>query len=518
MRTRIILTTFAMLLGVIAASFVSPATRISANNDKFRRSERPIPNRYIVVLNDTDENGKEAKASDQAAEHARGFSMRLEKVYESSIKGYSAEMSEAEALRLSDNPRIKFVEEDSEVDPQSSQSNATWGISRIDQRAGTLPSDTTYDYSATGLGVTAFVIDTGVWTENPDFNGRAETGFEALRDSQPITECNGHGTHVAGIVGSSTYGIAKNVRIVSVKVFPCWGAASVSDVISGIDWVSRNLSGPSVANMSFSGTRSTALEDSVRSLIGRGVTVTVAAGNNGDDACSYSPSHLAEAITVGSTYYTDERPSSTNYGSCLDVFAPGVAITSTWNQPSMPVNTISGTSMASPHVAGVAALFLERNPSASPLEVANAITQNATVDSVFNAGTGSPNRFLYSGFLLGGDPPPTQEPKPTPDPDACTGTQFGGTLVAGGSTNYQSSMNGFSGGSGSYSGRLTLPSGNTFVLSLEQKKGRSWTVVASSPGTSETELISFKGKSGTYRWRVRSVYGVGDYQLCSVTP
>lgn len=492
---------------LLTTLWILPLERTHADNDKFRISENRIPNRYIVVLNDADDYGRTTEPVDLADELSNQYAMKIHRTFGASVKGYATEMTESEALRLSENPRVRYVEEDGIVETQSVQSNATWGISRVDQRTGTIPSDTNYEYLATGAGVKIYIIDTGVWTDNPDFGGRASWGYDVGNDAQRITECNGHGTHVAGIAGSSTYGVAKNAQLISVKVFPCVGGAAVSDVISGIDWVRRNATAPAVANMSFSGGRSSALEDAVGQLITSGVTVTTAAGNNGDDACNYSPSHLAEALTVGSTYYTDERPSSTNYGSCLDVFAPGVVITSTWNRPEMPTNSISGTSMASPHVAGVAALYLERNPQASPAQVADIIRTNATSDVVTQAGPGSPNLFLYSGFISDGPPPPP----------SCSGDLYNGNLSVGGS-NFQSSVNGFSSGQGRFFGTLNLPTGLNSVLSLEQKKGRSWITVASSPGTSAVESVNYKGKSATYRWRIRAVSGSGDYVLCSSTP
>jgi subtilisin family serine protease len=500
--------TLALAVASLLITFsILPLEPSQAKADKFFRSRNPIPNRYIVVLNPTDENGRESEPLSRAEEFSAAYRMKIERTFDASIKAYATEMTEAEAIRLSEHPSVKYVEEDGVVETQSVQPNAPWGLGRIDQRAGTIPSDTNYEYGPTGAGVTVYIIDTGVWTENPDFNGRAIWGYDSFNDANRITECNGHGTHVAGIAGATTYGVAKNARLVSVKVFPCSGAAAVSDVISGIDWVRRNVVFPAVANMSLSGSRSGALEDAVGELIRSGVTVTAAAGNNGTDACSYSPGHLAEAITVGSTYYTDERPSSTNYGSCLDVFAPGVVIASTWNRPDMPSNSLSGTSMASPHVAGVAALFLEQNPTASPSQVADAIRVNATPDRVTEAGPGSPNLFLFSGFLSDGPPPPP----------ACPGVAYSGRLGVGAS-NYQSSLAGFAASGGIYSGRLELPDGMTFVLSLEQKKGKLWNTVASSAGTSSVESVAYRGKSGTYRWRIRSVYGSGDYNLCSVTP
>jgi len=518
MRTKILFfSTFVILSAALAGVVSISGPKISAKSDKFRRSERPIPNRYIVVLNETDANGVETRASERAIEHARGFSMRVEKVFESALKGYSVEMTAEDALALSSDPEISYIEEDSKVAPSSIQANATWGLSRIDQRAWTYPQDTNYEYALTGAGVNVYVIDTGVKVDHPDFGGRAANAANTSGDNTRIEDCNGHGTHVAGTVGSSTFGVAKGVNIHSVRVFPCWGNTPVSNVIAGIDWVVRHGVQPAVANLSLGTSYSRTLNDAVRSLITRGITATVAAGNDNRDACLDSPASLSEAITVGGTDNRDYKSYSSNFGRCVDIFAPGTGIESIWNQDQYPVFLMSGTSAAAPHAAGVAALYLQSAPTASPQQVRDAVIQNSTPDVVTQAGLGSPNLLLYSGFLGTGEVPPPPPP-PAPDPNLCTGLGYTGTLDFGGAINYQSSSNGFSGSAGTYSGRLTLPSDATFVLSLEQKKGRSWTVVASSPGTTASESLTFKGKSGTYRWRVRSVYGSGNYELCSVTP
>jgi len=510
MRTKFFVTSAIVIATVIAGSFVYSPSRVSAQKDKFRRAERPISNRYIVVLNDTDDFGSQTNAAAEAADHARGFSMRIGKIYESALKGYSAEMSESEARRLSDLAHVSYVEEDSEVAASSTQANATWGLSRIDQRTWSYPQDTNYDYSVDGSGVNVYVVDTGVKSDHPDFNGRAYDAANTSGDNTKIEQCNGHGTHVAGTIGSTTFGVAKGATIYSVRVFPCWGNTPLSDVIAGVDWVTRHSVLPAVANMSLGTGYSKALNDSVKALIARGVVVTVAAGNDNRDACLDSPGSLPEALTVGSTDNRDYKSNSSNFGRCVDIFAPGVGIESIWNQDQYPVFIMSGSSTAAPHAAGVAALYLQANPTASPAEVTAAITDNATNDLIVGAGTGSPNRLLYSAFA--------SPAEPDPPPSGCMGGILRGILESPGANKYESSQNGFSASSGNFRGTLSLPEEATFVLSLEQKKGRSWNTVASSPGTSSMESLTFKGKSGTYRWRVRSVYGIGDYALCSITP
>jgi subtilisin family serine protease len=302
-------------------------------------------------------------------------------------------MSEEQALNLSRDPRVKFVEEDSIVEASVSQSNPPWGLDRVGQRD--LPLNQTYSYTTTGSGVNVYIIDTGIRRTHTQFGGRAFVGFDAVGDGQNTNDCNGHGTHVSGTVGGSTFGIAKAVRLFAVRVLNCSGSGTNSGVIAGVDWVTANHVSPAVANMSLGGGVSTALDTAVNNSINSGVTYAIAAGNSNTNASNSSPARVAAAITVGSSTMSDARSSFSNFGSVVDIFAPGSSILSSFNTSDTATATLSGTSMATPHVAGVAARFLQSNPGASPATVRNEIVNQATLNHLSGIPSGTANRLLF---------------------------------------------------------------------------------------------------------------------------
>ena len=362
-----------------------------------------IDGRYIVVL----EGRATSSDGTDAVRLAKAKGASDVDRYSTAVEGFSARLSDSAVAALREDSDVAYIEADQRVAIDATQSPATWGLDRIDQR--NLPLNNAYTYTPTGAGVTAYIIDTGVLSTHNEFSGRVAAGYTAISDGRGTTDCNGHGTHVAGTVGGTTYGVAKQVTIKPVRVLDCTGNGTTSGVIAGVDWVTGNHAAgtPAVANMSLGGGVSSALDTAVSNSIADGVTYAVAAGNENTNACNGSPSRVASALTVGSTTNTDARSSFSNYGTCLDLFAPGSNITSAWYTGTSATNTISGTSMATPHVAGVAALYLQGSPSASPATVGNAITSTATTGVVTGAQTGSPNRLLYSPLTGGTTPPPT---------------------------------------------------------------------------------------------------------------
>ncbi|WP_327261719.1 S8 family peptidase [Streptomyces sp. NBC_01232] len=344
-----------------------------------------ISGSYVVILD----------ASANKEQLARKYGGELKRSYGSGVNGFSASgLSETEAKRLAADPAVGKVVQNKKFTINATQPNPpSWGLDRIDQTAQA--GDKKYNYpDGGGEGVTAYVIDTGVRTTHEDFGGRATSGFDAVDNDESADDGNGHGTHVAGTIAGTAHGVAKKAKVVAVRVLDDNGSGTTEQVVAGIDWVTQNHSGPSVANMSLGGGVDEALDEAVRRAITSGVTFAVAAGNESSDAGQGSPSRVTEALTVASSTIDDAQSSFSNFGSVVDLYAPGSDITSTWNDSDTGTKTISGTSMAAPHVAGAAAVYLGAHPSATPAEAATALTGAATSGAVTNPSAGTANKLL----------------------------------------------------------------------------------------------------------------------------
>ena len=394
---------FAMA-GVLAACAEVPTTSSPEASSGLAPQDAPaysagveaqqIPGRFIITL----------REGVNAAAVAREHGVQPDFVYTAALNGFAGSMADAARSGLLRDFRVVRVEQDGVATTQETlQNGATWGLDRIDQT--NLPLNGTFGYTNDGSGVTAYILDTGIRPTHTQFGGRVVAGYTSINDKRGTSDCNGHGTHVSGTVGGATYGVAKAVTLVPVRVLDCRGSGSWSGIIAGIDWVVANhqQGEPAVANMSLGGGASSSVDEAVQRMINDGVTTGVSAGN-GDRfgrpllACNQSPARLPAALTIGATTNTDAKTSWSNYGTCVDLFAPGASITSAWYNNDTATNTISGTSMSTPHVVGVAALYLQSNRTASPSAVASAIIGSATPNKVTGAGTGSPNLLLFSNY------------------------------------------------------------------------------------------------------------------------
>ncbi|HBK56236.1 MAG TPA: serine protease [Xanthomonadales bacterium] len=383
--------------GRLITAAVLVAFSTTAWSAELRRVANPIEGQYIVVLKEDAQLSAQQRGKaplDKIAAVAADNGLYADITFENVIQGFVTRTDDAGMRRLMRDSRVAFIEEDGMSYPSVTQTGATWGIDRVDQRDR--PLNGTYVYDTGASNVRAYVIDTGILASHTDFGGRVSGGATAISDGRGTSDCNGHGTHVAGTIGGATWGIAKQVRLVPVRVFGCTGGAANSTIVSAMDWVRTNHVKPAVVNMSLGGPAASTIDTAANNLINAGVTLVVAAGNDNQNACNFSPARVANAITVGSTTSTDARSSFSNFGTCLDLFAPGSSITSAWWTSNTATNTISGTSMASPHVAGMAAIVLAGNTGASPATVRSTIVTKATTNRLTSIGTGSPNLLLYT--------------------------------------------------------------------------------------------------------------------------
>lgn len=526
-----------------------------------------IPGSYIVVLKAGGAGGgtaatpaaldRSAAATTEAVRRARRQGIRVQREFRRALAAYSARLDAGQLAKVRRDPAVAFVEADRVIRAAGTQTNPVWGLDRIDQRA--LPLNASYTSASDGSGVTVYVIDTGIRATHAEFGGRVSGGFSAISDGRGTDDCGGHGTHVAGTIGSATYGVAKAVSLVPVRVLGCDGYGTTSGVIAGVDWVTANRAAASVANMSLGGGASQALDAAVNRSIAAGVTYSVAAGNSSANACYESPARVPDAITVGASTVLDARASFSNYGTCVDLFAPGRSITSAWATSDTATATVSGTSMAAPHAAGAAALYLAANGTASPAAVRDALVGAATTDVLADVGAGSPNRLLYTAVTAGAPAPtPTPTPTPTvttttapaptpeptvttappvapaptptattapptasPGPGPCPTTTdtYTGTLSKRGKwarhpngTYYRSTT------AGAHVGCLTGPTAADFDLYLYRWSGSRWQIVARSTGVGSTETVNFSGAAGYYYWLVADYKGSGSYTLRTARP
>ncbi|MFI0484047.1 S8 family serine peptidase [Actinomadura sp. 9N215] len=364
-----------------------------------------IEGHYIVALHGATSlaAGAEAAVSAQAEELTDRYGGSVETVYSAALRGYAAEMSAGQAARLAADPRVRYVQQSLMVraaDAGTQPNPPSWGLDRVDGR-----SDDSYTYPATGNGVTVYVVDTGIRLSHRTFEGRASYGHDFVDEDAEAQDCNGHGTHVAGTVGGKEYGVAKGVKLVAVRVLDCTGNAPDRDTVEGLDWVLKNAKGPSVGNMSLASggddAEPQAIRDATKAAVAAGVQFGVAAGNESSDACGSTPADVPDVVTVASSTSGDSRSSFSNYGRCVDVFAPGSGIVSASHSSDTGRATMSGTSMASPHVAGALAIYLEGHPGATPAQAHDGLVAAADTGVISNPGSGSPNRLLNVTGLAG---------------------------------------------------------------------------------------------------------------------
>ncbi|MFV2116543.1 S8 family peptidase [Micromonospora sp. LOL_025] len=507
---------FALVMALAGTIGVGgPAQAEPSGTIRYADGPNAVPDRYIVTLKPA---ALTAAAVDTRARELTGrFGGRTRHVYDSALAGFSVSMSAGQAERLAADPSVASVEQVQRIRVQDTQNNPpNWGDDRIDQR--NLPLNQTFTYpAAPGQGVTVYVLDTGINASHTEFTGRVRQGTDMVDNDSTPQDCHGHGTHVAGTAVGTTYGVAKKAGVVAVRVLNCQGSGTNDDLIAGINWVRANAQKPAVVNYSIGcGSRcaSQAMDSAVTSLINSGVQFVQAAGNSSDDACFYSPQAVAAAITVGNSTGSDGRNSSSNYGSCLDIFAPGTSIVSASHTSNNGSATMTGTSMASPHTAGAAALYLGTNPGATPAQVRTALVGNGTTGKITNPGSGSPNVLLYTGFIAG-DPGPGNPTVTDPgDRSSAVGQAVDVQMQgSGGTAPYTWSASGLPAGLtiGASSGRITGSAStagtSTVTVTLTDAAGRTatatftWTVTSGGDDCTPAQLVGNPGfEAGTSPW------------------
>ncbi|GAA6526343.1 S8 family peptidase [Intrasporangium sp. DVR] len=462
-----------------------------------------IPGEYVVVFTNQSQSAASNRQSAQAM--AAKYGGRIKHTYGAVVDGYAARMSEAEARRVAADPAVERVEQAYRVGIAGEQVNpGSWGLDRIDQR--TLPLNQRYRYpDNAGQGAHVYVMDTGVNLSHTEFTGRTSNGYDFVDNDSTPTDCNGHGSHVAGTAAGTSYGVAKKATVHAVRVLDCSGSGSNADIIAGVNWIKTNAVKPAVVNYSIGcNTRctDTTMDSAVRSLVTSGVMWVQAGGNGNDDTCYYSPQRVSEALTVGNSTSSDAKASSSAWGSCQDLFAPGTNITSAWYDTNTSTRTISGTSMASPHVTGAVALYLGANPTASSSAVHSAIVNNSVSGALSGVPSGTPNRLLNTEFLLGGSTPPPGS--------QCSGMRgtWTGSLASGAS---QTLPYVYDATAGTIEVCLDGPTGADFDVYLQKWNGSTWSTVAQGVTSSADESFSYSNTSGYYRLMVESYTGSGSY-------
>ncbi|MEV4809597.1 S8 family peptidase [Micromonospora avicenniae] len=493
-----------VLVGVATLSMLAAATpALAAEPTGTIRSaggDTAVADSYIVVFKDTAVG--QAAVGDNADRLVGRHGGSVARTYRAALRGFEARVDAKAAARIAADPAVAYVEQNHTVSIADTQPNPpSWGLDRIDQR--NLPLNSSYTYPNTASNVRAYIIDTGIRFTHNDFGGRAVSGYDAI-DGGAADDCNGHGTHVAGTVGGSAHGVAKDVQLVGVRVLNCQGSGTNAQVVAGIDWVTANAVKPAVANMSLGGSANSAIDTAVTNSINSGITYAVAAGNgdifgNRQNACNYSPARVGPAITVGATQNNDSAASFSNYGTCVDILAPGVNITSAWYTSNTATNTISGTSMASPHVAGVAALVLSAGPGLTPQQVRDSLVNNSTPNVLTNLGTGTPNRLLY--VVNGSTPPPTNDFSVSVSPTSGS-TAPGGSVVAtvgtattnGSAQSVSLSASGLPSGATASFSPSTVTSGGSATLTIATAAGTpagSYPVTITGTGASATRTATY---------------------------